>query len=114
MAEIQCFHPDVPKFLASVGGRPLDISQIAERIEEARRRRDWSGMATWVKQEGARWTNNANTLVFEVSLDRLSGAACLLFTQNVWMLQPSLFEYLVLDKIDRGIVPIQWDLKIQE
>ena len=108
MPDIKCLHPDAPKFLERYGCRPLDISDIAERIEQARRGRDWSGMTKWAAEVGPGWVNDVTTLVFEVPLDRLSGQASLEFTQEVSMLGPSLFEYLVLDRADHGIVRMQW------
>jgi hypothetical protein len=56
---------------------------------------------------------HAATLVFEVPLDRLSGNSSLEFTQQVWMLQPSSFEYILLDRAACGIVRMQWDRKPQ-
>ena len=109
MTNIKCFHPEARRFLERFGCRPLDISAISERIEQARRGRDWSGMTKWVAEVGPAWVNDLTTLVFEVPLDRLSGQSSLEFTQQVWMLQPSLFEYLVLDRADHGIVRMRWD-----
>ena len=87
----------------------MDISDIVQRVEEARKGRDWSGMTKWVAEDGSGWVNDQTTLVFEVPLNRLSGQSSLGFTQEVWMLQPSLFEYLVLDGADYGIVRMRWD-----
>lgn len=67
-------------------------------------------MTQWIEEEGAGWTNDLTTLVFEVPLNRLSGQESLGFTQEVWMLQPARFEYLVLDRAaDHGIVRMGWD-----
>jgi hypothetical protein len=111
MPENKCFHPEVPQLLQRYGCCVLDISDIAERIVRARQGRDWPGMSKWVAEQGPEWVNGTDTLVFEIPLDRLSGRASLCFTQDVWMLQPTLFEYIVPDGGDHGIVRIRWDRK---
>lgn len=49
----------------------------------------------------------ATTVVFEVPLANLTGSLGLAFAQEVWQLQPSLFEYLELN--GRGIVRLWWE-----
>lgn len=65
------------------------------------------GLAGWDAEEGPRWDNDANTLVVEAPLASLEGVAGLHFAQEVWMTQPTVFEYLVLG--DRAFVRLAWD-----
>jgi hypothetical protein len=99
----------VQKFLKDFAGRMAETSAIEETIRGIARARgeDWSWVTKWVEEEGPRWVNDMETLVFEVPLENLTGSQSLNFTQGVWMLQPSIFEYQVWD--DRGFVRMWWD-----
>ena len=70
---------------------------------------DWAWVDRWFKEEAPRWVNDMETVFFETPLENLSGAESLNFTQHVWMLQPSVFEYQVWD--GRAFVRMWWDPK---
>ena len=53
------------------------------------------------------WVNDMETLFFEPPLENLTGSQSLNFTQQVWMLQPSVFEYQVW--AGRAFVRMWWD-----
>ena len=68
---------------------------------------DWPWVQSWIAEEGSTWVNDLETLVFEVPLTNLTGRASLGFTQDVWMLQPSVFEYQTWG--GRTFVRMWWD-----
>jgi hypothetical protein len=94
----------VRDFLARYGCRLIDLPEIVERIDRRRAGRDWPGMDKWIAEAGPSWVNDMETLVFEVPVENLAGRNSLDFTQRVWMLQPSLFEYMVEE--GQGIVRV--------
>jgi hypothetical protein len=102
-------YPQVRKFLKDFACRLTGADAIEETIRKiaSARGEDWPWVARWAAEEGPRWVNDAETLVFEVPLETLAGARALNFTQEVWMLQPSLFEYQAWG--DRGFVRAWWD-----
>ncbi|MFO0893067.1 MAG: hypothetical protein U0790_28510 [Isosphaeraceae bacterium] len=96
-------------FLHTFGGRPVDVAEIERTIRgiAAARGEDWPWVAKWVAEEGPGWVNNATTLFIEVPLENLAGRNALEFSQQVWMLRPSLFEYQTWG--GRGFVRICWN-----
>lgn len=101
----------VRKFLDRCGGRAVGMEAVLRAMERQSRSRGedwpWPWVAGWVEEQGPRWVNDDATLAFEIPLDKLSGPRSLDFTQQVWMLQPSLFEYMVWG--DRSFVRMWWD-----
>ncbi len=93
----------VKKFL-SYGCRLVAAEDILERIRDVARNRGekWPWVARWAAEAQSEWINNMETLVFEVPLDNLTGSTSLNFAQDMWMLQPSVFAYVVWG--DRGFV----------
>jgi hypothetical protein len=69
----------------------------------------WPWVDRWIKEEAPRWINDMETVVFEIPLEKLMGSQSLSFTQHVWMLQPSAFEYQVSD--GRVFVRMWWNRK---
>ena len=100
-------HRLLAEFLKRFGCRLIDPAGIAERVERARRGRDWTGMSRWVAEEAPKWVNDMATLTFEVPLTSLGGANGLWFAHEVWMCQPSLFDYVELG--GWGIIRLWWD-----
>jgi hypothetical protein len=93
--------PGVRELLKTVGGRVVRPGRIAA-IAAAR------GLPTgWAERETKEYVLDADTVPFEVPLARLAGAAGLDFAQQVWMLGPSAFEYVVLG--DVALVRLWWD-----
>jgi hypothetical protein len=99
----------VRTFLKRFHGRLAGIDAIEKTIRGIARSRgeDWPWVAKWIAEEGPRWSNDMETLVFEIGLEDLIGSTALNFTQDVWMLCPSLFEYQVWG--GRAFVRMWWD-----
>ena len=101
----------IREFLKGFDCRLAEISDLEAIIRGIGRARaeDWPWVDRWFTEEAPRWVNDMETLFFEVPLEKLSGAESLNFTQHVWMLQPSLFEYQVWG--GRAFVRMWWDRK---
>ena len=99
----------VKKFLKEFACRLVEANDIEEAIRgiAAARGEGWTWVARYVEEEGTRWVNDLETLVFEVPLENLTGSQSLNFTQHVWMLQPSIFAYQ--NWGGRGFVRMWWD-----
>jgi hypothetical protein len=69
----------------------------------------WPWVDQWFREEAHRWVNDMETVFFEISLEKLTGSHSLSFTQHVWMLQPSVFEYQVWS--GRAFVRMWWNRK---
>ncbi|QEL17527.1 hypothetical protein [Limnoglobus roseus] len=90
----------VQRLLATFGGTPASESRIAALVAGR-------GLpAGWADRETAGYVNDAGTAAFEIPLDQLTGAAGLHFAQDVWMLRPSVFEYVTLG--DVAVVRLGW------
>jgi len=96
-------------FLHAFGCRLVNADEIESTIRAIAQARGeiWPWVEKWVAEEGPRWVNDLSTIVFEVPLANLEGRNALHFTQQIWMLHPSLFEYQTWN--DRGYVRIFWD-----
>ena len=70
---------------------------------------DWPWVDRWFREEAPRWVNDMETVFFEIPLEKLTGSQSLSFTQHVWMLQPSAFEYQVWG--GRAFVRMWWHRK---
>jgi hypothetical protein len=110
--EIHCLGTaieQVRKFLKAFGCRLVETSVMEEIIRGIAKARgeDWPWVEKWFREEGPRWVNDMETLFFEPPLENLTGSQSLEFTQQVWMLQPSIFEYQVWG--DRAFVRMWWD-----
>ncbi len=101
--------PQVRKFLKEFACRLTGADVIEQEIRKvaSARGENWPWVAKWAAKEGPRWVNDMETVVFEVPLETLAGSRALNFTQQVWMLQPSSFGYVVWG--DRGFVRVWWD-----
>jgi hypothetical protein len=101
--------PQVRKFLKEFACRLTGADPIEQEIRKvaSTRGENWPWVAKWAAKEGPQWVNDMETLVFEVPLETLAGSQALNFTQQVWMLQPTRFEYQTWG--DRGFVRVWWD-----
>ncbi len=101
--------PQVRKFLKEFACWLTGADVIEQEIRKvaSARGENWPWVTKWAAKEGPRWVNDIETLVFEVPLETLAGSQALNFTQQVWMLQPSSFGYVVWG--DRGFVRVWWD-----
>jgi hypothetical protein len=99
----------VKKFLKSYGCRLVEAEDIVDRRRDVAMHRgeDWAWVDRWAAEAPSKWINNMETLVFEVPLGNLTGSKSLNFAQDMWMLQPNLFAYMVSG--DRGFVRMWWD-----
>jgi hypothetical protein len=99
----------VREFLETYGCYLADHADITGEILGVMNNRgeDWPWVQSWIAEEGSTWLNDLQTLVFEVPLTNLTGRASLGFTQEVWMLQPSVFEYQTWG--GRTFVRMWWD-----
>ena len=101
MEKLASQRPEVRKLLKKVGGRIVRPGRIA-KIAAAR------GLPTeWIEREMKKYVLDAATVAFEMPLTRMTGAAGLDFAQQVWMLGPSVFEYVTLG--DVALVRLWWD-----
>jgi len=69
----------------------------------------WPWVDRWFREEAPRWVNDMETVFFEIPLEKLTGSQSLSFTQHVWMLKPSVFEYQVWG--GRAFVRMWWNRK---
>jgi hypothetical protein len=93
--------------LATCGCRLVTLEDISQSIRDAGRGKRWTWVEKWVNEEGPTWVNDMDTVVFEFPSGDLTGEKSLAFTQRVWMLQPSVFEYQVWS--GRCFVRMWWD-----
>jgi hypothetical protein len=82
------------------------LKGIIRGIAEARCE-SWPWVDRWFREEAPPWVNDMETVFFEIPLEKLTGSESLRFTQGVWMLQPSAFEYQVWG--GRAFVRMWWD-----
>ena len=85
------------KLIEDFGCRIVEKDDLMQAIrdEERRRKAAWSWIDKFLEEETPGWINDQDTLVIEVPLTNLAGDRCLHFTQQVWGLQVSRFEYTV-------------------
>lgn len=83
----------VKNLLAAFGCRLVGLEEIVQAIHQQRRRQRWTWIEKWVAEEGPLYVNDMHSVVFEFPVGNVAGPKCLEFTQIVWMLQPSVFEY---------------------
>jgi hypothetical protein len=102
-------HPHVKEFIEAFGCRIVEQADLMQAIrdEERRRKAAWTWIDKFLAEEAPQWINDQDTLVMEVSVANLAGEQCLNFTQQVWMLKPSLFAYMIWS--GRGFVRMWWD-----
>ncbi len=93
--------------LATCGGRLVKLDNITQAIREAGQGKGWAWVDKWVNEEGPKWVNEMDTVVFDFPSGDLPGIKSLEFTQLVWRLQPTSFEYQVWS--GRCFVRMWWD-----
>jgi hypothetical protein len=85
----------VKNLLATCGCRLASLDDIAHAIGEAGRGKRWTWVNTWVEEEGPKWVNDMDTVVFEFPSGDLAAEKSLEFTQMVWRCQPRGFWFQV-------------------
>ena len=93
--------------MATCGGRLVTVDEIVQAIREAARGKRWTWVENWVAEEGPKYVNDMDTLVFDFPPADLARVKSLEFTQMVWRLQPSVFEYQ--EWSGRCFVRMWWD-----
>src|SRR3954466_11685084 len=93
--------------LASHDCRLVESDEITRAIRDAGRGKRWAWVDKWVTEEGPKWVNDMDTVVFVFPSGDLTTEKCLEFTQMVWRLQPCVFEYQVWG--GRCFVRAWWD-----
>ncbi|QEH39088.1 hypothetical protein OJF2_77000 [Aquisphaera giovannonii] len=97
----------VMMLLATCGCRLVEREDILQSIRAAGRGKRWTWVEKWVDEEGPRWVNDMDTVVFEFPSEGLTGERSLAFTQMVWRCQPRDFWYQVWG--GRCFVRMWWD-----
>jgi hypothetical protein len=101
--------PELKKFLKRHGCQLVEWEHIEATIRSValERGENWPWISKVSAESQSVWVNNGETVVFAVPLESLAGRASLEFAQEMWMLQPSVFEFQVWG--DRGFVRMWWD-----
>lgn len=97
----------VMMLLATCGCVLVELNDIVQAIREASRGKRWAWVDKWVNEEGPKYVNDMDTVVFDFPSVDLTGEKSLEFTQGVWRCQPSVFEYQVWS--GRCFVRMWWD-----
>jgi hypothetical protein len=97
----------VAKLLAACGCRLVKLEDLIQSIHDAGRGKRIPWLEKWVNEEGPEWVNDMDTFTFDFPAGGVTGQTSLEFTQGVWMLQPSVFEYQVWS--GRCFVRMWWD-----
>lgn len=99
----------VKTLLATCGRRCrlAGLDDIACAIREANRGKEKAWIEQWLGEEGPKWVNNMDTVVFEFPLEDMAGEKALQFTQMVWRCQPRDFWFQVWGS--RCFVRLWWD-----
>jgi hypothetical protein len=95
------------KLLATCGCRLVKPDDITQAIHDAGQGKGWAWVDKWVNEEGPKWVNDIDTVVFDFPSGDLTGVKSLEFTQWVWRLQPSVFQYQMWS--GRCFVRMWWD-----
>jgi hypothetical protein len=93
--------------LATCGCRLASLDEIVHAVREACRGKGWTWVDKWVEDEGPKWVNDRDTVVFEYPSGKVTGEKSLEFTQMVWRCQPTDFWFQVWS--DRCFVRMWWD-----
>jgi hypothetical protein len=93
--------------LAICGCRLVDLEEIIQAIRDAGRGKRWTWVGKWIEEEGPKWVNDMDTVVFDFASGDLSGEKSLEFAQMVWRCQSSEFSYQVWG--GRCFVRMRWD-----
>lgn len=94
-------HPLVERVVKWFGGRAVTPADLAGLAADSRLPEGWAG------RELAGYVNDPATAVFLVPLASMSGAAGIHIAQEIWMLQPTVFDYVTLG--DKAVVRLWWD-----
>ncbi len=97
----------VMALLATCECRLVKLDDMIQAIRDAGRGKGWTWVEKWVSEEGSKYINDMDTVVFDFPSGNLTGVKSLEFTQGVWMLQPSVFEYQIWS--GRCFVRMWWD-----
>jgi hypothetical protein len=97
----------VRKLLATCGSSLVTLGDIVKAIQDAGRGKRWAWVDKWVEEEGPKWVNDMDTVIFDFPADNLPGVRSLEFTQHVWRCQPSDFWYQ--EWSGRCYVRMWWD-----
>lgn len=97
----------VRMLLATCDCRLVTLDDIVEAICDAGKGKQWTWVDRWINEEGPKYVNDMDTVVFDFPADTLPRARSLEFTQHVWRCQPSVFEYQ--EWSGRCFVRMWWD-----
>src|SRR5262245_4071265 len=97
----------VMQLRAICGGRLVELEDIILAIRDAGRGKRWTWVEKWIEEEGSKWVNDMDTVVFEFASEDLRREKSLEFTQMMWRCQPSDFWYQVWG--GRCFVRMRWD-----
>jgi hypothetical protein len=97
------------KFFRTYGCHLVDHTDITDEIRGVMysRGEDWPWVAKWASEDAQAWSNDFQTLVFEIPLVNLTGRKCLEFMSDVGMLNASGLEYQTWG--GRTFVRMWWD-----
>lgn len=97
----------VKMLLTTCGCRLASLDEIVHAIREAGRGKGWAWVDKWVDEEGPKWVNDRDTVVFEYPSGNLTAEKSLEFTQMVWRCQPTDFWFQA--RAARCFVRMWWD-----